>query len=54
MIVFAIALSLGAKSLGSLFQRVTATERKIRLLTGTVMLLIEIWLTLQHVFQVVG
>ena len=54
VIVFAIALSLGAKSLGSLFQRVTATEQKVRLLTGIVILLIGIWLTLQHVFQVVG
>ena len=53
VIVFAIALSLGAKSLGSLFQRVTATEQKIRLFTGIVILLIGIWLTLQHVFQVV-
>lgn len=54
VIGFAIALSCGAKSLGTLFQRVTATEQKIRLLTGIVILLIGIWLTLQHVFQVVG
>jgi len=54
VIVFAIALSLGAKSLGSLFQRVTATEQKIRLFTGIVILMIGIYLTLQHVFQVVG
>jgi len=54
VIVFAIALSLGAKSLGSLFQRVTATEQKIRLFTGIVILAIGIYLTLQHVFQVVG
>jgi cytochrome c-type biogenesis protein len=54
VIMFAIALSLGAKSLGSLFQRVTATEQKVRLVTGIVILLIGIWLTLQHVFQVVG
>lgn len=53
-IVFAVALSLGAKSLGFLFQKVTATEQKIRLITGIVILLIGIWLTLQHVFQVIG
>lgn len=54
VIVFAVALSLGAKSLGFLFQKVTATEQKIRLITGIVILLIGIWLTLQHVFQVIG
>ncbi len=54
VIVFSIALSLGAKSLGSLFQKVTATEQKIRLITGLVILLIGIWLTLQHVFQVIN
>jgi cytochrome c biogenesis protein CcdA len=50
VIVFAIALSLGAKSLGALFQKVTATEQKIRFATGVVILLIGVWLTIQNVF----
>jgi len=50
VIVFAIALSLGAKSLGTLFQKVTATEQKIRFGTGVVILLIGVWLTIQNVF----
>lgn len=50
VIVFAIALSLGAKSLGTLFQKVTATEQKIRFGTGLVILLIGVWLTIQNVF----
>jgi cytochrome c-type biogenesis protein len=50
VIVFAIALSLGAKSLGTLFQKVTATEQKIRFGTGVVILLIGVWLTVQNVF----
>lgn len=50
VIVFAIALSLGAKSLGTLFRKVTATEQKIRFGTGVVILLIGVWLTIQNVF----
>lgn len=54
VIAFAIALSFGAKSLGTLFQRVTATEQKSRFFTGIIILGIGIYLTLQHVFQLVG
>jgi cytochrome c-type biogenesis protein len=50
VIVFAIALSLGAKSLGTLFQKVTVTEQKIRFGTGVVILLIGVCLTIQNVF----
>lgn len=50
VIVFAIALCLGAKSLGSFFQKATATEQKIRFGTGVVILLIGVWLTVQNVF----
>jgi len=54
VLVFAVILVFGAKSLGTVFQKLTGIERWLRQGTGLVILLIGIYLTLQHVFRVVG
>lgn len=54
VLVFALILVFGAKSLGSVFQKLTGIERWLRQGTGLVILLIGIYLTLQHVFRVVS
>lgn len=54
VIVFALILVFGAKSLGAVFQKLTGIERWLRQGTGLVILLIGIYLTLQHVFRVVS
>jgi len=54
VLVFAVILVFGAKSLGTVFQKLTGIERWLRQGTGLVILLIGIYLTLQHVFRVVS
>jgi cytochrome c biogenesis protein CcdA len=49
---FALLLVFGAKSLGTVFQKLTGIERWLRLGTGLVILLIGIYLTLQNVFHI--
>lgn len=54
VLAFALILIFGAKSLGTAFQKLTGIERWLRQGTGIAILLIGIYLTLQHVFRVVG
>ncbi len=49
---FGIVLAFGAKSLGVVFQKVSGIEQVLRRATGVVMLLIGVYLTLQHVYRV--
>ncbi|MEX0818998.1 MAG: aromatic aminobenezylarsenical efflux permease ArsG family transporter [Pirellulaceae bacterium] len=49
---FGIVLVFGAKSLGTVFQRVSGIEHVLRRGTGIVILLIGVYLTLQHVYRV--
>jgi len=51
---FGVVLVFGAKSLGTVFQRVSGVEKVLRLGTGIAILLIGIYLTLQHVYRVIG
>lgn len=51
---FGVVLVFGAKSLGTVFQRVSGVEHVLRLGTGIAILLIGIYLTLQHVYRVIG
>jgi cytochrome c-type biogenesis protein len=51
---FGIVLVFGAKSLGTVFQRVSGVEQVLRMATGIAILLIGIYLTLQHVYRVIG
>jgi len=48
---FGFVLVFGAKSLGTVFQRVSGIEILLRRGTGIVILLIGIYLTLQHVYR---
>ncbi len=49
---FAIAIALGAKSLGRVFGRLSQIERWARWLTGLVFIGVGIYLTLLHLFRV--
>jgi cytochrome c-type biogenesis protein len=49
---FAIAIALGARSLGRAFGRLTRIERWVRWLTGAVFIGVGIYLTLLHFFRV--
>jgi cytochrome c biogenesis protein CcdA len=48
---FAVAIALGAKSLGKVFGKVTKIERWARLITGVVFVGVGIYLMLVHVFR---
>jgi cytochrome c-type biogenesis protein len=48
---FAVAIALGAKSLGKVFGRLTKIERWVRLATGVVFIGVGIYLMLVHVFR---
>ncbi|MCX6099079.1 MAG: aromatic aminobenezylarsenical efflux permease ArsG family transporter [Candidatus Bipolaricaulota bacterium] len=48
---FAVAIALGAKSLGKVFGKVTKIERWARLITGVVFIGVGIYLMLVHVFR---
>ncbi len=52
VVVFAVAISLGARSVGKAFERVTAVGRWARRVTGLVFIGAGIYLTLAHVFGV--
>lgn len=54
VLVFALILVFGAKSLGSVFQKLTGIERWLRQETGLVILLLGFYLTLLQVFRVVN
>ncbi len=49
---FAIAIALGAPSLGKVFGKLTKVERWVRRITGAVFIGVGIYLTLLHVFLV--
>ncbi|MDD5265402.1 MAG: aromatic aminobenezylarsenical efflux permease ArsG family transporter [Candidatus Bipolaricaulis sp.] len=51
---FAVAIALGAKSLGKAFGRLTRVERWVRRLTGAVFIGVGIYLTLVNLVQVGG
>lgn len=51
---FAVAIALGAKSLGKVFGKLTKIERWVRLITGLVFIGVGIYLMLVHVFRVWG
>jgi cytochrome c biogenesis protein CcdA len=51
---FAVAIALGAKSLGKAFGRLTRVERWVRRLTGAVFIGVGIYLTLVNLVQVWG
>lgn len=51
---FAVAIALGAKSLGKAFGRLAKVERWVRLATGGVFIGVGIYLTLLHLFRVWG
>ncbi len=48
---FAVAIALGAKSLGKVFGKLTKIERWVRLVTGVVFIGVGIYLMLVHVFR---
>jgi cytochrome c-type biogenesis protein len=48
---FAVAIALGAKSLGKVFGKLTKIERWVRLITGVVFIGVGIYLMLVHVFR---
>ena len=49
---FAVAIALGAKSLGKAFGKLTKIERWVRLITGVVFIGVGIYLMLVHIFRV--
>ena len=51
---FAVAIALGAKSLGKVFGKIAKIERWVRLATGVVFIGVGIYLMLVHVFRVWG
>lgn len=51
VLLFAILLAAGAKSLGAIFQQLTRFEWWARQVTGIALLLIGLYLTLHHVFR---
>ncbi|MCX6094896.1 MAG: aromatic aminobenezylarsenical efflux permease ArsG family transporter [Candidatus Bipolaricaulota bacterium] len=51
---FAIAIALGAQSLGKVFGRLTKVERWVRRITGAVFIGVGIYLTLLHLVRVWG
>jgi cytochrome c biogenesis protein CcdA len=51
---FAIAIALGAKSLGKVFGKITKIERWVRVITGMVFVGVGIYLMLVHIFGVLG
>jgi threonine/homoserine/homoserine lactone efflux protein len=51
---FAVAIALGAKSLGKAFGRLTRIERWVRRITGAVFIGVGIYLTLVNLVQVWG
>jgi cytochrome c biogenesis protein CcdA len=51
---FAVAIALGAKSLGKAFGKLAKVERWVRLATGGVFIGVGIYLTLLHLFRVWG
>ena len=51
---FAVAIALGAKSLGKAFGKLTKIERWVRWLTGGVFIGVGIYLTLLHLVRVLG
>jgi len=51
---FAVAIALGAKSLGKVFGKIAKIERWARLATGVVFIGVGIYLMLVHVFRVWG
>jgi cytochrome c-type biogenesis protein len=53
VIVFAALISVGAKAVGSAFNRVGAFERWARRITGIVFLVVGLYFSLKFVFQVV-
>lgn len=48
---FAVAIALGAKSLGKVFGKLTRIERWVRLITGVVFIGVGIYLMLVHIFR---
>lgn len=48
---FAVAIALGAKSLGKVFGKLTKIERWVRLITGVVFIGVGIYLMLVHIFR---
>jgi cytochrome c biogenesis protein CcdA len=52
VIVFALMIALGAKSIGSLFQKVTRVELWARRITGAVFIAAGIYYTLVYIFEV--
>ena len=52
VVVFAVAISLGARSIGKAFERVTAVGRWARRVTGVVFIGAGIYLTLAYIFGV--
>lgn len=51
VLAFAVAIALGAKSLGKVFGRLTKIERWVRLITGVVFIGVGIYLMLVHIFR---
>lgn len=51
---FAFVLAFGAKSVGMAFQRVSNVDRWLRPATGLVILSVGVYLTLLHVFKILG
>jgi cytochrome c biogenesis protein CcdA len=53
VIVFTVAMIFGAKSLSGLFRSVSVTERKVRTVTGLVIMAVGMYYTLKYVYKVV-
>jgi threonine/homoserine/homoserine lactone efflux protein len=53
VLLFAILLAAGAKSVGAVFQQLTRFEWWARQATGIALLLIGLYLTLHHVFRMI-
>jgi cytochrome c biogenesis protein CcdA len=51
---FALAIALGARSLGKVFDKMTQIERWVRLATAVVFIGVGIYLTLLHLFRAFG
>ena len=53
VLVFAMLLALSAKSVGALFNKVTVFERWARRATGVIFIIVGIYITLKHIFNII-
>lgn len=51
VIVFAILIGIGSKSVSTIFNKITVFEKWVRIITGVVIILIGIYLTITNIFN---